>query len=72
VFESGASVEDAVEGVDYSLSNLIEVWQATNAQDARLVEINHQGTQDRVTGPTFSPFTESYLERFSRWYARGG
>jgi Rieske 2Fe-2S family protein len=62
--------EDAVEGVDYSLSNLIEVWQATNAQDARLVEINHQGTQDPGYRPgPFSPFTESYLERFSRWYA---
>ena len=62
--------EDAVEGVDYALSNLIEVWQATNAQDARLVEINHQGTQDPGYRPgPFSPFTESYLERFSRWYA---
>lgn len=62
--------EDALEGVDYSLSNLIEVWQATNAQDARLVEINHQGTQDPGYRPgPFSPFTESYLERFSRWYA---
>jgi len=62
--------EDAIEGVDYALSDLIEVWQATNAQDARLVAINHQGTQDPGYRPgPFSPFTESYLERFSRWYA---
>jgi Rieske 2Fe-2S family protein len=62
--------EDAIEGVDYALSDLIEVWQATNAQDARLVAINHQGTQDPGYRPgPFSPFTETYLERFSRWYA---
>jgi Rieske 2Fe-2S family protein len=62
--------EDALEGIDYALSDLIEVWQATNAQDARLVAINHAGTQDPGYRPgPFSTFTESYLERFSRWYA---
>jgi Rieske 2Fe-2S family protein len=61
---------DAVEGVDYNLSELTEVWVATNAQDANLVAITHSGTQDPgyLPGP-FSPFTESYVEQFSRWYA---
>lgn len=61
---------DAVEGVDYDLSALTEVWVATNAQDANLVAINHKGTQDPGYVPgQFSPFTETYVERFSRWYA---
>ncbi|MGF6726102.1 Rieske 2Fe-2S family protein [Paraburkholderia sp. GAS41] len=62
--------QDAVEGVDYDLNKLTEVWVATNTQDARLVSINYRGTQDPayIPGP-FSPFTEAYLELFSQWYA---
>lgn len=61
---------DAVEGVDYDLDRLTEVWRATNAQDATLVANNHRGTQDPgyVAG-TYSPFTETYVEQFTRWYA---
>lgn len=61
---------EAVEGVDYDLQTLIEVWQATNLQDARLVALTHRGTQDPayVPGP-FSTFTETYVEQFTRWYA---
>ncbi|WP_109477006.1 aromatic ring-hydroxylating dioxygenase subunit alpha [Paraburkholderia sp. C35] len=61
---------DAVEGVDYTLSDLTEVWIATNMQDKHLVEITHEGTQDPAYEPgTFSPFTEAYVDQFSRWYA---
>lgn len=61
--------EDAVEGVDYQLDKLIEVWTATNQQDADLVSINYRGTQDPAYTPgPFSPFTEGYLELFSQWY----
>ncbi|SAL40977.1 (Fe-S)-binding protein [Caballeronia peredens] len=61
---------DAVEGVDYKVSELTEVWIATNAQDKHLVEITHEGTQDPAYRPgVFSPFTETYVEQFSRWYA---
>jgi Rieske 2Fe-2S family protein len=61
---------DAVEGVDYNLDTLTEVWKATNLQDAGLVAITHSGTQDSayVPGP-FSTFTEAYVDQFSRWYA---
>jgi Rieske 2Fe-2S family protein len=61
--------EDAVEGVDYDLKELTEVWVATTAQDAELVGNTHSGTQDPayVPGP-FSQFTEAYLDQFSRWY----
>lgn len=61
---------DAVEGVDYDLQALTEVWIATNMQDKHLVEITHEGTQDPAYRPgAFSPFTEVYVEQFSRWYA---
>ncbi|WP_448144906.1 aromatic ring-hydroxylating oxygenase subunit alpha [Pseudomonas silesiensis] len=61
---------DAVEGVDYDIDKLTEVWKATNQQDAALVAITHSGTQDPgyIPGP-FSAFTESYVDQFSRWYA---
>ncbi|NMG46120.1 Rieske 2Fe-2S domain-containing protein [Aromatoleum toluvorans] len=61
---------DAVEGVDYKLSDLTEVWLATNAQDANLVSISHRGTQDPgyTPGP-YSPFTESYIDGFAQWYS---
>lgn len=61
---------EAIEGVDYDLPALTQVWVATNAQDANLVANNHSGTQDPGYVPgQFSPFTETYVERFSRWYA---
>lgn len=61
--------EDAVEGVDYDLTKLTEVWLATTRQDAELVGNTHSGTQDPayVPGP-YSPYTEVALEQFARWY----
>ncbi|MEK6418365.1 MAG: aromatic ring-hydroxylating dioxygenase subunit alpha [Burkholderia gladioli] len=61
---------DAVEGVDYDLTRLTEVWVATNAQDASLVAINHRGARDPgyIPGP-YSPSTENYVDRFVDWYA---
>jgi Rieske 2Fe-2S family protein len=60
---------DAVEGVDYDLQRLTEVWVATTQQDAALVAITHSGTQDPafVPGP-YSTFTEPYVDQFARWY----
>ena len=61
---------DAIEGVDYDIEKLTEVWKATNQQDANLVAITHSGTQDPGYSPgPFSAFTESYVDQFSRWYA---
>jgi Rieske 2Fe-2S family protein len=60
---------DAVEGVDYDVKTLTEVWVATTQQDADLVGITHSGTQDPayVPGP-YSTYTEGALEQFARWY----
>jgi Rieske 2Fe-2S family protein len=61
--------EDAVEGVDYDLQKLTEVWVATTTQDAELVANTHSGTQDPAYRPgPFSQFTEIPLDQFSRWY----
>ncbi|HKS15557.1 MAG TPA: aromatic ring-hydroxylating dioxygenase subunit alpha [Pseudomonas sp.] len=61
--------KDAVEGVDYDLQRLTEVWVATTRQDADLVAITHSGTQDPayIPGP-YSEFTEPYVDQFLRWY----
>ncbi|QCP49063.1 aromatic ring-hydroxylating dioxygenase subunit alpha [Trinickia violacea] len=62
--------EDAVEGVDYDLKTLTEVWVATTQQDAELVQNTHSGTQDPgyIPGP-FSQYTEAALDQFTRWYS---
>ena len=61
--------EDAVEGVDYDVKRLTEVWIATTTQDAELVANTHNGTQDPAYRPgPFSQFTEAPLDEFSRWY----
>ena len=61
---------DAIEGVDYDLQRLTEVWVATTQQDAALVAITHSGTQDPAFEPgPYSTFTEPYVDQFARWYA---
>ncbi|QCI11967.1 aromatic ring-hydroxylating dioxygenase subunit alpha [Pseudomonas putida] len=62
--------KDAVEGVDYDLQRLTEVWVATTQQDANLVAITHSGTQDPGFEPgPYSQFTEPYVDQFARWYS---
>jgi glycine betaine catabolism A len=61
--------KDAVEGVDYDLGKLTEVWNATNQQDADLVAMAHAGvsSQGYTPGP-YSRFTEGQLDHFMAWY----
>jgi Rieske 2Fe-2S family protein len=61
---------DAVEGVDYDLPTLTEVWMATNDQDRRIVEENQIG----VSSPAFEPgpyngLHEGGVMQFVDWYA---
>ena len=61
--------KDAVEGVDYDLSNLTSVWKETNNQDAHLVSIAHQGVASKGYRPgPYSRFTEGQLDNFATWY----
>jgi Rieske 2Fe-2S family protein len=50
--------KDAVEGVDYDLDRLTEVWTATNMQDSALVGICQKGAESPAYGPgPYSPTT---------------
>jgi Rieske 2Fe-2S family protein len=61
--------KDAVEGVDYDLGNLTSVWEATNRQDAALVEIAQAGVHSPAYQPgPYSPHTEGLVEQFCTWY----
>jgi len=60
---------DAVEGVDYDVKGLTEVWLATNEQDQRIVRENQIGMNcpDYQPGP-LSPVTEGGVRQFVDWY----
>lgn len=63
--------KDAVEGVDYDLKNLTQVWVATNDEDRRVVEENQRG----VNSPAFEPGPYSRIQedgviQFVDWYCR--
>jgi Rieske 2Fe-2S family protein len=61
--------KDAVEGEDYDLENLTSVWEATNRQDADLVEQTQQGVRSPAYEPgPYSPYTEGLVEKFILWY----
>lgn len=63
--------KDAVEGVDYDLKRLTEVWVATNDEDREVVETNQRGifTPAYTPGP-YSPNQESGVIQFVDWYAQ--
>jgi Rieske 2Fe-2S family protein len=61
--------KDAVEGVDYDVENLTAVWEATNRQDGRLVELAQTGAHSPAyEGGPYSPYTEGLVEKFTSWY----
>ena len=61
--------KDAVEGEDYDLETLTEVWKATNQQDADLVAIAQQGVESTgyTPGP-LSQFVEKLVDVNLNWY----
>jgi Rieske 2Fe-2S family protein len=61
----------AVDGVDYDLSRLTEVWLTTNAQDTALVERTQRGVSSPAYRPgPYSPVEEEGVIQFIDWYAR--
>jgi glycine betaine catabolism A len=59
----------SVEGVHYDVTTLTEVWEATNAQDASLVERNHRGVTSPAYRPgQYSPAEEIGVIQFVDWY----
>jgi Rieske 2Fe-2S family protein len=61
--------KDAVEGVDYNVDDLKEVWVKTNQQDRELAENNHRGvlSPGYTPGP-YSPEAETLALQFADWY----
>ncbi|WP_424933298.1 aromatic ring-hydroxylating oxygenase subunit alpha [Amaricoccus macauensis] len=61
--------KDAVEGRDYDLKRLTEVWIATNDEDRRVVEDNQQGVNSPAYAPgPYSQIQESGVIQFVDWY----
>jgi Rieske 2Fe-2S family protein len=61
--------KDAVEGVDYNVSTLTELWLKTNLQDKELAENNHRGVLSPGYRPgPYSPEAEALAARFADWY----
>ncbi|MBY6089702.1 aromatic ring-hydroxylating oxygenase subunit alpha [Pseudooceanicola sp. 502str34] len=61
--------KDAVEGKDYDLKELTEVWIATNDEDRRVVEDNQQGINSPAYTPgPYSTIQESGVIQFVDWY----
>ena len=61
--------EDAVEGVDYDIQTLTDLWTRTNLQDKELSENNQRGifSPGYRPGP-YCPDAESLTMRFVDWY----
>jgi len=60
---------DAVEGVDYDLKELTEVWLATNAADTRNCQENQIGVNSPAYSPApYSPVHEAGVTQFVHWY----
>jgi len=60
---------DAVEGVDYDLKRLTEVWIATNDEDRQVVEDNQKGINSPAYEPgPYSPIHETGVMGFVDWY----
>jgi Rieske 2Fe-2S family protein len=63
--------KDAVEGVDYDLEHLTDLWTRTNLQDRDLVENNQVGVNSPGYRPgPYSPDAEALAIRFVDWYCR--
>ena len=69
VFSKWLVHKDAVEGVDYHLDRLTELWTRTNLQDKALAENNQAGVLSRgyTPGP-YSYDAEMLAQRFIDWY----
>jgi Rieske 2Fe-2S family protein len=61
--------KDAVEGVDYTVAGLTELWNLTNLQDRDLVENNQRGVNSigYTPGP-YSREAEFLVHRLVDWY----
>ncbi|MEM7432296.1 MAG: aromatic ring-hydroxylating dioxygenase subunit alpha [Pseudomonadota bacterium] len=60
--------ESAVEGEDYSLEELVWLWDVTTKADKKIIEDNRRGVDSHFFEPgPFAPM-EMYTEQFTEWY----
>jgi Rieske 2Fe-2S family protein len=60
---------DAVEGIDYDVRELTEVWLATNEEDRRICQENQLGVKSPGYDPApYSPVHEDGVVQFVDWY----
>ena len=61
--------KDAVEGVDYDLERLTDVWMHTNDEDRQVVEENQKGIRSPAYEPgPYSTIQEEGVIQFVDWY----
>jgi Rieske 2Fe-2S family protein len=61
--------KDAVEGVDYEVKRMTEVWLATNESDRRVCQENQIGVNSPAYDPApYSPVHEGGVIQFVDWY----
>jgi glycine betaine catabolism A len=60
--------EDAVEGVDYDVATLTDVWHHTNEQDSTFVTRAQAGVGDPAYEPGPYAPTEDHVDQFVTWY----
>lgn len=60
--------EDAVEGVDYDVDALTEVWRHTNEEDAAFVALTQAGVADPAYEPGPYSVAERQVDAFVSWY----
>jgi glycine betaine catabolism A len=61
--------KDAVEGVDYDVTKLVELWDTTNLQDRDLCELNQRGVNSPAYTPgPYSEISEALVHRFTDYY----
>jgi Rieske 2Fe-2S family protein len=63
--------EDAVEGRDYKLDDLLPFWQLTSEQDWEICKRQQRGVNSSACTPgPYSPTKEYNVDSFVRWYLK--
>jgi Rieske 2Fe-2S family protein len=63
--------QDAVEGRDYSLDDLLPFWQLTSEQDWEICGNQQRGVESSAYRPgPYSRYKEYNVDRFVRWYLK--
>ena len=62
--------ENAIEGIDYEIDNLIWMWHETTISDKRIIEDNQKGVLSKKYEPGPLSKMEIGLEKLKNWYLK--